>query len=547
MRLRLRIALMLCAVLLLPSCSNKPALPKLVLLISIDQMRADYLERFGAEFTGGLGRLYREGIVYTNADLNYAASETGPGHASLATGSYPNVHGILANEWIDPKTRKKVYCVSDSTALPVEGEGGNHSPNNLTVTALGDWIKTHSLDSKVISVSAKDRAAILMGGKSPNGAYWYDGKTGHMVTSNYYMQTLPQWAKDFNAANWVEKNLPAAWEKLKSEEAYAAHGPDEMPGERKWNEDSSFPHAFSEEKKKSELLTSPYGDMLVLDFAAAALKGEQLGQRDVVDMLAIGLSCTDYVGHAFGPDSHEMHDHLLRLDIALGKFLEELEDELGEGEVLVAFSADHGVLPLPEYLTQIKNENARRVRVDEELKPKAEALKQRLLQEFGGKEPIIIENAFLNYAAAAKRGLDSLALENRLRAEVLKFDAIADVYFRRELLGSATADRAYLERFQRSYYPGRGEDFQIRYCENCLITSKPTGTTHGSPYRYDAHVPLVFFGAGIQAGRVEREVHVVDVAPTLAKFLSYDFPQRVNGAPLAEVLKYKPVIPKEEE
>lgn len=547
MRSRLRIALLLCTVLLLPSCSNKPSLPKLVLLISVDQMRADYLERFGAEFTGGLGRLYREGLVFTNADLNYAASETGPGHASLATGSYPNVHGILGNEWIDPKTRKKVYCVSDSTALPVEGEGGNHSPSNLTVTGLGDWIKTHSLDSKVLSVSVKDRAAILMGGKLPNGAYWYDGKTGHMVTSAYYTQALPQWVKDFNAANWINKNLPAAWEKLKGEEAYAAHGPDEMPGERKWGEDSSFPHAFSEEKKASELLTSPYGDMLVLDFAATAIAGEQLGRRDVVDMLAVGLSCTDYVGHAFGPDSHEMHDHMLRLDLALGKFLERLEKELGAGKILIALSADHAVMPLPEYFTQIKHETARRILMNDEFKPKIAALDQKLQQELGSKEPIISEMAFLNYTAAARRGLDSLALENKVRAELLKNEAIAEVYFRRELLEQQPSDRAYIAHFRRSYFPPRGEDFQIRLCENCLPAWSATGTTHGSAYRYDTHVPVLFFGAGIQPARVEREVHTVDVAPTLTKFLSYDYPQRVNGVPLAEVLKYKPIIPKEEE
>jgi predicted AlkP superfamily pyrophosphatase or phosphodiesterase len=532
--------------LMLQSCSQSPR-PKLVLLVSIDQMRADYFERYGPEFTGGLGRLYREGLVYANADLNFASSETGPGHATLATGSYPRTHGILANEWIDPQTRKKVYCVVDSGAAQVEGEGGYYSPKNLVVTAFGDWLKVHSLSSKVISVSAKDRAAILMGGKQPDYAFWYDRKTGRMVTSSYYTQVLPQWMKDFNAANWVDKNLPAAWEKLKSEEVYAANGPDEMAGELKWGDDSSFPHAFLEERKKGDILTSPYGDLLVLDFARAAIAGERLGQRKVVDMLAIGLSCTDYVGHAFGPNSHEVHDHLLRLDAALGKFLEELENEFGEGKVLVALSADHGVLPLPEYLTQFKKENARRVRVDQELTPKAEALKQKLQHEFASPEPIIIEKDFLNYAAAAQRGLDSLALENKVRAELLKIDALADVYFRRELLEEKKNDRAYIDLFRRSYYPERGEDFQIRYCENCLITSYPTGTTHGSPYRYDVHVPVIFFGAGIQPGRVDRAIHTVDVAPTLAKFLGYDFPQRVEGAPLAEVLKYKPIIPKEEE
>ena len=532
--------------LLLQACSQSP-LPKLVVLISIDQMRADYLERYAAELQGGLGKLYREGLVYTNADLNYAASETGPGHATLATGSYPRTHGILGNEWIDPQTRKKIYCVVDSGAAPVEGEGGYYSPKNLVVTGFGDWLKVHSLSSKVVSVSVKDRAAILMGGKQPDHAFWYDRKSGRMVTSAYYTQALPQWVKDFNAANWIAKNLPAAWEKSHSEATYAANGPDEMAGELKWGEDSSFPHIFLDERKKGDILTSPFGDMLVLDFARTAIKGEQLGQRKVVDLLALSLSCTDYVGHSFGPDSHEMHDHLLRLDAALGSFLEELENELGKGKVLVALSADHAVLPLPEYITQIKQQHARRVRFDQELKPKTAALNQKLQNEFGGQAPIIFENAFLDYAAAAKRGLDSLALENKVRAELLKIEALADVYFRRELLAQTPSARAYLDLFRRSYYPERGEDFQLRYCENCLITSYPTGTTHGSPYRYDTHVPVIFYGAGIQPAHIERAINTVDVAPTLTKFLSYAFPQRVDGTPLEEVLKYKPIIPKEEE
>ncbi len=532
---------------LLSSCAKKSPLPKLVVLVSVDQMRADYFERLGGEFTGGLGRLYREGVAYANADLNYASSETGSGHATLATGSYPNVHGIPANEWIDPKTRKKVYCVGDSLAQPVEGEGSSHSPQNLAVTGFGDWLKNYSLDSKVVSVSAKDRTAILMGGKQPDYAFWYDHNTGCMVTSNYYTQVLPQWVKDFNAANWIAQHLPAAWEKLKGEETYSAHGPDEMAGELKWGEDSSFPHSFLAERKKGDVLTSPYGDMLILDFAAAAIKHERLGQREVVDLLALGLSCTDYVGHAFGPDSHEMHDHLLRLDVALGKFLEDVENELGEGEVLVALSADHAVMPLPEYLTQARHENARRILVKEELQPKIDALNQKLQQELDSKEPIIFENAFLNYKAAAKAGLDSLALENRFRAEALKNDAVAEVYFRRELLAQSPSGDSYIDDFRRSYYPKRGEDFQIRFCENCLIAWSPAGTTHGSPYRYDTHVPVIFFGAGIAPAKVEREIHTVDVAPTLAKFLSYDYPERVNGAPLDEILKYKPALPKKEE
>jgi predicted AlkP superfamily pyrophosphatase or phosphodiesterase len=186
--------------------------PKLIVLISIDQGRADYFDRFDKQFTGGLKRFHSEGIVFTNADLNYASSETGPGHATLSTGSYPGTSGILANEWYDLKIKKQIYCVADSTALPVEGAGGGSSPKKLVVTAIGDWLKEESPTSKVVSVSSKDRAAILMGGQKPNYAFWYDRKTGHLVTSSYYVKSLPEWAKKFNAANWIDTNLPPAWQ-----------------------------------------------------------------------------------------------------------------------------------------------------------------------------------------------------------------------------------------------------------------------------------------------------------------------------------------------
>ncbi len=510
--------------------------PRLVILISIDQMRADYFERFEKEFTGGLRRLYREGRVYTQADLNYASSETGPGHATLATGSYPRTHGILANEWPDRFSRRQMYCVADTSAKAVAGEGGKISPRNLAVTALGDWLKASSPQSKVISVAVKDRSAVLMGGQRPDYAFWYSSETGHMVTSDYYLKTLPEWAEQFNASNWVETKVPAVWTKLKEEKVYAQLGPDEMAGEFIWGETTTFPHAFQPGREKSQMLTSPWGDMIILDFAAAAMRAEKLGQRGPTDFLAIGLSCTDYIGHAFGPDSHEMHDHLLRLDRALGDFLQLVDRIVGKGKYIVALSADHAVLPLPEYLTQFKKEKAQRIIYERDLKPGIENSTTKLQQEIGTDEPLIQQNAFLNYAAAAKRGLDSLTFEAKVRTALLQVEGIADVYFRRELLNPHSPYRPYIDLFRRSYYAPRGEDFQIRFCENCLITSRPTGTTHGSPYRYDTHVPVVFFGKNVKAGRSDREVHTADVAPTLAKMLGVSYPASVEGVPLPEIV-----------
>lgn len=512
--------------------------PKLVVFISVDQMRADYLDRFAKEYTGGLKRLIKEGTVFTNAELNYATTETGPGHATLSTGTYPSISGILGNEWIEPVTRKKVYCVEDSTVGRVGSDSiAIASPRNLVVTAIGDWLKRVSPNSKVITASIKDRAAVLMGGQHPNYAFWYDRKTGAMGTSTYYTQELPDWAKAFNASNWVENNVPNAWTKMMPDSVYANDGPDGMEGEFKWNGNSAFPHTFQPEKKNDQIASTPYGDKIVLDFAKEAVRAEKLGQRDVTDLLCVSLSCTDYIGHSFGPNSHEMHDQLLHLDRSLGEFFAYLEQQVGKGSFLVALSADHAVLPLPEYRSKILHQPGRRIAYNKGLRPAVEALDKALRKEFGVSDSLVQLEGFLNYTAAAKTGIDSLTLEKRIRAEMLTIDGIADIYFRRELMNKKTPERPYLGKFQRSFYPPRGEDFEIRGCEYCLLTSSTTGTSHGSAYTYDNHVPIVLWGKNITSKRVTRAVHTVDIAPTLAKIVGATYPKTVSGKPLAEVLK----------
>jgi predicted AlkP superfamily pyrophosphatase or phosphodiesterase len=511
--------------------------PKLIVFISIDQMRPDYFERYEKQFTGGLKRFFSDGIVYANADLNYASSETGPGHATLSTGSYPGTSGILANEWYNPAAKRQIYCVEDSTAKPVEGEGGSISPRNLAVNTLGDWLKSESAISRVVSASSKDRAAVLMGGKRPNHVFWYDRKTGHMVTSSYYTEKLPEWVKKFNNANWVEKNLPPAWNKLKSFSEYEADGPDDMQGEMIWGVSSAFPHQFAFDKRYEQILTSPWGDMMVLDFARSALENEKLGQRAVTDLLCISLSCTDYVGHSFGPNSHEIHDHLLRLDLSLGSFLAYVDSVVGKSNVLYVLSADHAVMPLPEYLTKLKKETAKRVFLDKEILPKIAEVEKRLQSEFGTADWIISRYGFLNYAAAKKAKVSEEKFEQKVKDGLMTIDGIADVYFRRELTNKKTKARPYLGHYQRSYYAPRGEDFQIRFLENYLITTRPTGTSHGSPYSYDTHIPLIFMSQHLRPEKIDREVHSVDIAPTLARILGLDYPRTVDGVPLKEVAR----------
>jgi len=533
-----RIALFATAVTLfnLIASSQEPS-AKLAVFVSIDQMKAEHLERYKNEFTGGFKRMLSQGTVYTNADLNFAPSETGPGHATLGTGCYPWKSGILANDWIDPKTGKNVYCVEDSTAEKAELEGGGMSPRNLVVTGIGDWLKQSSPSSKVIAVSVKDRAAILMGGQGPDYAFWYDRKTGRMVTSEHYTRTIPQWVKSFNSGNWIDRNVPAAWTKLRSEEVYSKYGPDELEGEMKWDGSTSFPHMFQPSIKREQIITSPYGDKMVLDFAREAVRAEQLGQRGVQDILCVSLSCTDYIGHAFGSNSHEIIDQMLRLDLELGAFIEWLEKTVGRGSVVVALSADHAAMPLPEYTTTVDKKFSRRISPKTQINPGIEELNRTLQKELKTTEHVIQSNAFLNYSAARKANVDSIALEQRIRKEVLAIDGFVDIYFRRELLDPSTPDRPYLGTFRRGYFAGRGKDFVVRFCENCLVTSSSTGSSHGSPYRYDTHVPIVFWGNNIKSASVNRFVKIVDIAPTLARMLGAPFPASIDGKPLREIAK----------
>jgi len=516
------------------SCAVPTDRPRLVLYVSIDQLRGDYFERYQSEFTGGFRRLVTAGVNFTNADLNYAASETGPGHATLGTGAYPATSGIVSNEWIDPRTRREVYCVEDSTAEPVEGYGGGFSARNLLVTGLGDWLKASSPKSKVFSLSPKDRGAILMGGKHPDGAFWYDRKAGRFVTSTYYTRRLPSYVRSLDVSEWIEKNVPPSWEKLMPESVYARYGPDEMGGEAKWQDDSSFPHPFDQENIKEQIRTSPYVDVLLLDLAREVINAEELGQRDVTDLLCISLSGCDYVGHAFGPNSHEVLDCLLRIDQALGAFLDDVERRVGKDAVLVVMSADHAVQMLPEYAKTIGNERSRRIIFRRDLQPKIAALAAASRKELGLLESPVQQNAFLNYEAAARVGIDSVTLEQSVKRSLLTIDGIEDVYFRRDMTSRENVS-SYLDKYQRSYYAPRGKDFYVRFCEDCLITSSPTGSTHGSPYRYDTHVAMVFWGAGLQSKTVTREVHTVDVAPTIAKLLGITYPSTVDGIPLPEV------------
>jgi len=343
--------------------------------------------------------------------------------------------------------------------------------------------------------------------------------------------------KTFNASNWSEKNVPAQWTKSLADSVYLKIGPDEYAAESKWKKTTSFPHAFTEGKKAEELGGSPYGDKIIVDFAMDAVKNEKLGQRNVTDLLCISLSNCDYVGHGQGPDSHEMLDLLVNVDRYLGELFSYLDNTVGKDNFVVALSADHAVCPLPEFNSEFRNIPAKRYIYSTDIKPKTDELNSKLMQELNSSEDILIKNSFINYSAGAKAGLDSFQLEEKVKTGLLSIEAYVEVYFKRELITRKKSDKLFIEKYRNSYYSPRGKDYLYLIRENCIISSRSYGTSHGTPYSYDTHVPLIFWWNNAVPTKITREVHSADAAPTLAKFAGFPSPKTLDGVPLSEVVR----------
>ena len=334
--------------------------PKLVVGIVIDQMRHDYLQRFEYQFgEDGFKRMMREGFEAKNNHYNYIPTYTAPGHASIYTGTTPRYHGIIANDWYSRVLDRSVYCVGDTLYNAVGGSAmnGKISPRNLQVNTITDELKlSTNFQSKVVGVSIKDRGAVLPAGHTPNGAYWYDSRTGEFMTSDFYFEELPKWVEDFNNKRLANKYSDQVWNTIKPIESYKQSTADNVPyeGGFKGKDTPTFPYDLAKLRTENGpygmIRSTPFGNTLVLDMARAALKGEDLGQDGVMDFLAVSLSSTDYVGHNFGPNSIELEDTYIRLDKDLGEFLKFLDKEVGEGEYMVFLTADHGVVANPTFL-----------------------------------------------------------------------------------------------------------------------------------------------------------------------------------------------------
>lgn len=495
--------------------------PNLVVLIVVDQLRGDLLDRYSSLFTGGFKRLLAEGLKFSNATHDHAQTETSPGHATISTGVYPTRAGIPSNAWREGEgdDLHTVYNVVDpSKGLVGVRELPGSSPEVLRRTGLADWIVQSQADAKVVSVAGKDRAAVLLAGKAKGEVYWFDSQVGRFVTSTYYRSREAAWARNFNRDGMEKYRADSTWVSTVPPEFADMSAPDTAAFENDGIH-SFFPHVFSQEVQDPRpgdfnfwFENTPMLDEATLEVALLAMKEEELGKNhERTDFLAISFSQTDRVGHKYGPLSREQMDNLLRLDRVIGQLFTVLDFEIGPEHYIVGFTSDHGVMDNPE---------------------RVEGGGLRLTQVHRSE----LETALSAAARQAGFRRDLSTADAMLEAmEELSF--VGPKYTHEQLRGRITADSLALL-FQHSYTPGRAGGLLSTYgvemwwAENVLSWSVPIGTTHGSPFFYDRWVPLIFMGPGIEAGSVETPVRAMDIAPTLAELAGILYPNDLDGKPL---------------
>ena len=513
--------------------------PKLVVGIVIDQMRYDYLYRFYNYYgEDGIKRLMNQGSNFTYAHYNYIPTYTGPGHASVYTGTTPFFHGIIGNDFFDKATKEMVYCVSDKTERTIgsKDDEGEMSPKRLMATTITDQLKlaTNGI-SKVISISLKDRAAILPGGHWANAAYWYDNNTGSFISSSYYIKELPKWVEEFNNKKLADKYISEGWKLSKPDADYQNTAPDESPFENDvFNEGrTTFPHSFDhikQSKRYGVLETTPFGNQIVEEFAKAALINENLGKGSETDFLAISFSSTDYIGHAYGNYSYELEDTYIKLDAQIADLLKALDKQAGKGNYLLFFTADHAVLDTPGYLKEHRLPTG-----ELNYKKAVDSITAFTIRNFGDKnvvESISNDQIFFNRQLIKEKKLNIHELEQEY-ADYLRdtFPAISSI-FTRDDLEKQIASRTNANLALNGFNPARSGDIVITLQPSYLISFMKKGTTHGAPYTYDTHAPMIFYGWHVPKQTVNSPVYVVDIAATIADLLKITEPSACIGIAL---------------
>ena len=536
--------------------------PRLVLQITVDALRGDLPGRYAHVFgEGGFRYLMERGVRYTNAHYQHANTETIVGHVSLATGTVPAAHGMVGNVWFDREEGRLAYNIEDpdhhllsagaavdqateidptQKAAKVDGR----SPASILSSTFSDELAAHyGGRSKIFGVSVKDRGAVSLAGHAGK-AFWFSKASGGFVTSSYYYDHYPDWVNTWNGRKPAQAYAGTSWELMFDASRYLFGNADDREYETNFpGFGRTFPHAYGAADDRyftTRLTLSPAGDELTLDFAKALIDNEQLGQDAVPDYLAVSFSSTDYVGHLFGASSLESEDNLARLDRTLADLLKHVDEKVGLERTLIVLSADHGQPEVPGYLHELGIEDAQYFDTDAlDRRPAIAALKKRFGIAEGLVEAFFQPYVYLNRELIRSKGLDQAEVEAAVAAELAKFDGVAAAVSSTALRNASLPDTLLMRTILRNFHPKRSGDIYVVFEPNVFINDfdgLSVASTHGSPWRYDTFVPVIFAGAGLQPRTVSRPVTPYDVAPTLANYLGVKPPSGSIGNPLAEVV-----------
>ncbi|MFY0603074.1 MAG: alkaline phosphatase family protein [Flavobacteriaceae bacterium] len=534
---------------------------KLIVAITIDQMRFDQLYKFQDKYSeNGFKRLLNDGFVFKNAHYNYIPTVTAAGHASIHTGAAPSMHGIIGNGWFDRVLNREVENIEDSTTVIV-GSGKQEriygaSPRRLLTTTISDELKLKTnLKSKVISVSVKDRAAILSGGHLADAVYWYDFKnnTPNMVSSSYYMNSLPTWVQEFNNLKLVDNYLNETWNTVHPIKAYTESIGDDNDHEitLRGKKTPTFPYVFKEIRKEYKklnaeyriLICTPRSNTLITEFAKKTIINESLGKDDVTDMISIGYSATDVIGHTFGPDSIESEDAFIQLDLELASLLDFLDEKIGKDKYTLFLTSDHGAVPVASYLKKLRLPTG-----VARIKKNRSELAAFLNKKYGQQEWIQkfdSEHVYFNRNLIQSKNIILSEFQQVAASFLINQKEIKNVLTSFQLQTYQYTDTRRL--VQDGFYEKRSGDLTITFLPGIvqnrnseILVEEIKGTTHGSGYNYDTHVPLVWFGNRIPKQEVSvRKVTITDIASTIAMLFNFQLPSGNTGSPLRELFKTK--------
>lgn len=507
--------------------------PKLVIGIVVDQMRYDYIQRFWNDFESkGFKRMIKKGFFNRNTHFNYVPTFTGPGHASIYTGTSPRYHGIIANNWYDKKLNKEIYCASDPSVNSVgikNSDAGKMSPHRMLANTFGDELKIYTQQkSKNFGISLKDRGAILSIGHMANGAFWMDSKTGKMISSDFYWDNLPEWANKFNSKNLAKKYLDQKWIPLKDYNNLSTGDNNIYEGTFATENAPVFPHDLPkifQEKGYGTLKATPYGNSYLVDFAIDLIRNEQLGQDNIPDMLTVSFSSTDYVGHQYGTQAWETKDTYLRLDNEITRLLNYIDKQVGLKNTVVFLTADHGGAHNAQYLIDHKAPGGY---FDfKKMQTKLDIFLQEKYKVHGLIENVSNQQIFLNHGLIEANSIAYNNIESSVKSFLLNYNGISQVYGRSVLAESLSSEYT-AKLLSNGFHPARSAD--ITYVLNpAWMEYHHYGTTHGSSYSYDTHVPLIWYGWNIKPGESYERVSITDIAPTLSLFFNISPPNGSDG------------------